>query len=183
VIVFAQKGFFNSKVAEIARLAGVADGTIYLYFKNKDDLLISIFEDKMKEVIFRFRQGLAAEKEVRGRLACLIRMHLTEFQANPDLAAVFQVELRQSSRFMREYEKVELRAYLDLIGEIIEQGQQAGVFRRDIPLRLVKGFIFGALDEVVSTWVLAGKSYALEPLVEPLVELFLRGIQKPGGAS
>lgn len=176
VKVFAQKGFFNSKVAEIARLADVADGTIYLYFKNKDDLLIRLFEDKMQLVIAKFRNGTQEHSDARERFAKLIRMHLEEFQNNPDLAAVFQVELRQSSRFMREHDKVQLKGYLDLIGEIIEHGRQEGIFRRDIPLGLIKRFIFGALDEVVSTWVLAGRHYPLEPLTEPLVELFLRGI-------
>ncbi len=164
-------------MAEIARLADVADGTIYLYFKNKDDLLIRLFEDKMQLVITKFRDGTQEEPDARGRFAKLIRMHLAEFQANPDLAAVFQVELRQSSRFMREHDKVELKGYLDLIGEIVESGQQAGIFRQDIPIGLIKRFIFGALDEVVSTWVLAGRHYPLEPLTEPLVDLFLRGIQ------
>jgi TetR/AcrR family fatty acid metabolism transcriptional regulator len=177
VKVFAQKGFFNSKVAEIAHLADVADGTIYLYFKNKDDLLIRLFEDKMQLVIAKFRSGTREHSDARERFAKLIRMHLEEFQNNPDLAAVFQVELRQSSRFMREHDKAQLKGYLDLIGEIIEHGQQEGIFRRDIPLGLIKRFIFGALDEVVSTWVLAGRHYPLEPLTEPLVELFLRGIQ------
>ena len=178
VKVFAQKGFFNSKVAEIARLADVADGTIYLYFKNKDDLLIRLFEDKMQWVIARFREGTLKETDARARFAKIIRMHLAEFQANPDLAAVFQVELRQSSRFMREHDKLQLKGYLDLIGEVIESGQQQGIFRQDIPLGLIKRFIFGALDEVVSTWVLAGRHYPLEPLTEPLVDLFIKGIQQ-----
>ncbi len=177
VKVFAQKGFFNSKVAEIARLADVADGTIYLYFKNKDDLLIRLFEDKMHMVITKFREGTQEHSDPRERFARLIRMHLAEFQANPDLAAVFQVELRQSSRFMHEHDKVQLKGYLDLIGEIIEYGQRAGIFRCDVSIGLMKRLVFGAMDEVVSTWVLAGRHYALEPLTEPLVELFLRGIQ------
>jgi TetR/AcrR family fatty acid metabolism transcriptional regulator len=164
-------------VAEIARLADVADGTIYLYFKNKDDLLIRLFEDKMQLVITKFRDGTRGHSDAGERFAKLIRMHLAEFQANPDLAAVFQVELRQSSRFMREHDKLQLKGYLDLIGEVIEHGQQEGTFRRDLPLGLIKRLIFGALDEVVSTWVLAGRHYPLEPLADPLVELFLRGIQ------
>ena len=176
--VFAQRGFFQSKVSEIAREAGVADGTIYLYFKNKDDLLISIFEVKMQEVISRFRDAIVDVDDAPSRLRCLIRMHLAEFQAHPDLAAVFQVELRQSSRFMREYKKGELKQYLDLIGEIVEQGQQEGSFRSDVPMGLTKRLIFGTLDEVVSTWLLAGKRYDLESLAEPMVDLFMRGIWK-----
>jgi TetR/AcrR family transcriptional regulator, fatty acid metabolism regulator protein len=176
--VFAQRGFFQSKVSEIAREAGVADGTIYLYFKNKDDLLISIFEVKMQEVISRFREAIVDVDDARSRLKCLIQMHLAEFQAHPDLAAVFQVELRQSSRFMREYKKGELKQYLDLIGEIVEQGQQEGLFRSDIPMGLTKRLIFGTLDEVVSTWLLSGKRYDLESLAEPMIELFMRGIRQ-----
>lgn len=175
--VFARKGFFQAKVAEIAREAGVADGTIYLYFKNKDDLLISIFEEKMREIISRFQQAISKQIDACSRLRCLVRMHLAGFQDYPDLAAVLQVELRQSSRFMREYEKVELRQYFDLIGAVVEQGRQEGVFRTDLPTGLTKRLIFGALDEVVSTWVTAGGSYDLEALAEPLMDLFMRGIQ------
>jgi TetR/AcrR family transcriptional regulator, fatty acid metabolism regulator protein len=176
--VFARTGFFQSKVSEIAKEAGVADGTIYLYFKNKDDLLISIFEVKMQEVISRFREAMIEKDDAHSRLRYLIQMHLAEFQANPDLAAVFQVELRQSSRFMREYKKGELKQYLDLIGEILEQGQREGLFRSDIPLGLTKRLIFGTLDELVSTWLLSGKRYDLESLAEAVVDLFMRGIRQ-----
>jgi len=183
VAVFAEKGFYQARVSDIARMAGVADGTIYLYFKNKDDLLISIFEEKMKEINVKFREALASETDPRSRFRKLIAMHLAGFQAYPDLAAVLQVELRQSSRFMREYKKVELKNYLDLVGEVVRHGQDHGVFRSDVPLGLIKRLIFGALDEVVSTWVLAGRPYDLESLTDPLVTLFLNGLGKPGVAD
>ncbi len=176
VRVFSQKGFFQSKVSEIAREAGVADGTIYLYFKNKDDLLTSIFAIKMKEVITTFREAISLEKDAVSRFKCLIHMHLAAFQAYPELAAVFQVELRQSSRFMREYEKDELRQYMDLIGEIVEQGQREGTLRPELQVGLVKRLIFGTLDDIVSTWVLAGMHYDLESLAEPVTDLFFHGI-------
>jgi TetR/AcrR family fatty acid metabolism transcriptional regulator len=176
VKVFASKGFFQAKVSEIAREANVADGTVYLYFKSKDDILISIFEVKMREAIARFREAALREKDARSRLLCLIRMHLEEFQSHPHLAAVFQVELRQSQRFMREYAKSELREYLDLIGEIVEQGQGEGLFRPDIPIGLVKRLIFGTIDEVVSTWVMSGMKQDLDGLALPLMDLFMRGI-------
>ena len=118
VKVFARKGFFQARVAEIAREAEVADGTVYLYFKNKDDLLISIFEVKMNEFISGFHVAMTERPDARSRLLCLIEMHLAAFQADPDLAAVFQVELRRSSRFMKDYPKKALREYLDLIGKL-----------------------------------------------------------------
>lgn len=180
VKVFASKGFFQSKVSEIAREAGVADGTVYLYFKSKDDLLISIFEVKMREAISRFREAALGEQDARSRLERLIRMHLAEFQADPELAAVFQVELRQSQRFMREYAKSELKEYLDLIGEILQLGQKEGAFRTDIPVGLMKRFIFGTIDEVVSTWVMSGMKQDMDGLVPYLVDLFLNGIGERG---
>lgn len=179
VRVFARKGFFQSRVSEIAREAGVADGTIYLYFKNKDDLLISIFSVKMKEIISRFRDAIALERDAASRLRCLVRMHLAGFQSYPELAAVFQVELRQSSRFMREHDKEELRHYFDMIAEILEQGQREGMFRQDVPVGLAKRFVFGTLDEIVSTWVLAGMQYDLGTLVDPVVNLLLNGVGRP----
>lgn len=183
VRIFARRGFFQAKVSEIAREAGVADGTVYLYFKSKDDLLISIFEVKMRDVIEQFREAVSALPDAPSRLARLVALHLGGFQANPDLAAVFQVELRQSYRFMREYPKGELKAYLDLIGEILEQGRREGVFRVDLPVSLMKRFVFGAIDEIVSTWVMSGMKYDLGGAAGQLMELFLTGIAEPPPSS
>ena len=178
VKVFARKGFYQSKVSEIAKTAGVADGTIYLYFKNKEDLLISVFEVEMQALVSKFRSAIAAEKDPPSQLRKIIAMHLSELQAYPELAAVFQVELRQSSRFMREYKKLELKQYLDLIGGIIEEGQRSGHFRQNLPVGLVKRAIFGTLDELVSTWVLAGNRYDLESLADSVTDIFLNGIRQ-----
>ncbi|MCU0588187.1 MAG: TetR family transcriptional regulator [Syntrophobacteraceae bacterium] len=183
VKVFASKGFFQAKVSEIAREAQVADGTVYLYFKSKDDLLISIFEVKMRKAIARFREAALQEEGALPRLRRLIRMHLGELQSDPHLAAVFQVELRQSQRFMREYAKSELKEYLDLIGEIIQEGQNEGTLRSDIPVGLAKRLIFGTIDEVVSTWVMSGMKQDMDSLVSPLLDLFLNGIGKGDAAS
>ncbi|MEJ5301628.1 MAG: TetR/AcrR family transcriptional regulator [Thermodesulforhabdaceae bacterium] len=176
VRVFAKKGFYQSRVSDIAREAGVADGTIYLYFKNKDDILISIFEEKMRTAISYFQQKISQEESALFKLKRFVRVHLELFKNNPELAAVLQVELRQSSRFMKEYKKVELKRFLDLIGDIVKQGQEEGVFRKDIPVSLVKRFVFGALDEVISTWVSSGGRFELIDYADPLSDLFIRGL-------
>lgn len=184
VRVFADRGFFHARVTEIAREAGVADGTVYLYFKSKDDLLISIFEVKMREVIQRFRHSVSDLQDAPSRLRRLVELHLGELQRSPDLAAVFQVELRQSYRFMREYAKGELMEYLDLIGEIVEQGQREKAFRDDIPVGMMKRFVFGAIDEVVTTWVMSGMKHDLSGSAAPLVDLFFQGIKnRPQSSS
>jgi TetR/AcrR family fatty acid metabolism transcriptional regulator len=176
VKVFAHEGFFKAKVSQIAHEAGVAPGTVYLYFKNKEDLLISIFEVKMQDINARFHAAVMEKEDGRSRLECLVHMHLAGFQTQPDLAACFQVELRQSGRFMRENVKGELQRYLDLIREIVEHGRRDGSFRSGLPVRLVTHLIFGTLDEVVSTWVMSGMEYNLVSLTGPLTDLFTNGI-------
>jgi TetR/AcrR family fatty acid metabolism transcriptional regulator len=182
---FARNGYHRARMSDVAREAGVAAGTIYLYFKSKDDLLISIFEEKVQAFISEFRRRLGQVKGAELKLRNLVELHLFEMQEHADLAAVFQLELRQSRHFMSVYPKADLKAYFDLIGEIIEQGQQQGVFRQDLYLGVVKRAFFGALDETVTSWLLAGKTYDLTQMSGPLADLFVRGLreenQKPRG--
>ena len=180
---FARKGYHEARIADVAREAGVAAGTIYLYFKNKDNLLISIFEEKVQRFIQEFRRWLSRQENAELKLRKLVQFHLIEMQEHPDLAAVFQLELRQSRHFMRAYPKVNLKNYFDLIGEIIEEGQQQGLFRKDIYLSAIKKALFGAIDETVTSWLLAGKTYDLTHMAGPLADVFIRGIQEQNRVS
>src|SRR4030065_539419 len=132
--IFSQKGFFNSKVSDIAQAAGVADGTIYLYFKNKDDLLISLFEEKMAEVVADVRERVAAEDGALSRLKIFIENHMGLLLREAGLIEVLQVELRQSNKFMKDYVPVKFLEYLDVISEILELGKRGGTFRQDMKL-------------------------------------------------
>ena len=175
---FAQNGYHQATIAAVAREAGVAVGTIYLYFKNKDDLLISTFEEKVQEFIQLFRLQLGREDSAEDKLRKLIHLHLFEMQQHPDLAAVFQLELRQSRHFMSAYPKVDLKPYFDLLGEIIEEGQEQGFLRKDFYLSAVKKALFGAIDETVTSWLLAGKGYDVTQMADPLADLFIRGLRE-----
>ncbi len=177
VRVFADKGFYNAKVAEIARKAGVADGTIYLYFKNKDEILILIFEEEMERIIATMKQEIAAEKSIPARIGKFIRTHLELVRRNPKLAQVFQVELRQSNRFIKEYTGTKIREYLNIIGGLIEAGQEQGVIRKDVHPGVAKRALFGALDEIATHWVLSHDGrYDLNQSAEQLVHIFIHGI-------
>lgn len=175
---FAQSGYHQATIADVARKAGVAAGTIYLYFKNKDDLLMSIFEEKVQRFIHEFHHRLSQEEDAGVKLRKLVHLHLFEMQDHADLAAVFQLELRQSRHFMSAYPKPDLKGYFDLIGEIIEEGQQQGLFRKDLYLSAVKKAFFGAIDETVTSWLLAGKDYDLTQMADPLADLFIRGLRE-----
>ncbi len=178
VKVFAKKGFYNSKVSEIAREASVADGTIYLYFKNKDDILISLFEEKMELWIQRVGEAVAEVNDPLDKVRAFVAQHLFMIEDQKHLAEVMQIELRQSSKFMRRYVPVKFLEYLDLIGKIIEEGKQAGVIRGDVIPAIAKRAIFGALDEMLLYWVLAKKpKYSLEESVEQLSHLFIDGLR------
>jgi len=180
VKVFAEQGFSQSTISKIAREAGVADGTIYLYFKNKDDILVQFFSYKTRQVFARFREEVDKGDNTIGKLNNLIHRHLEEFQNDRNMAVVYQAETHQSIRLFEEQIKEMSKMYLDIVLEIVEQGQEEGVIRKDLYLGLVKRFILGAVDEVINTWLHSGGKYDLVSMADPLVELFMEGIGTKG---
>ena len=175
---FAKKGFYNTKVSEIAAEAGVADGTIYLYFKNKDDLLISLFEDRMEWVIERLEAELdRAQGDAASRIRAFIQLHFALVVENRDLAEFITVELRQSAKFVKEYKNPKFSDYLRILQGIIEQGQREGSIRADLDARLVSRAIFGSLDEVLLQMTLSrAQSPELEDKVNLISSLFIDGM-------
>ena len=181
--VFARQSFHQSTVAQIAREAGVADGTIYLYFKNKDDILVQFFSFKAKQVFDRFREEVARGADSLAKLRNLIRVHLGEFQRDPDMAIVYHVETHQISRLAEDQIRAMGKMYHDIISDIVEEGQQEGLLRRDLYLSLVKRLILGAVDETIGAWLHSGRSYDLISMADPLADLFIKGIGAPAGES
>ncbi|HYE14675.1 MAG TPA: TetR/AcrR family transcriptional regulator [Pyrinomonadaceae bacterium] len=174
--VFARNGYFNSKVADIARQAGVADGTVYLYFKSKEEILRSIFDRNTSEAIREGRSELEKIADPREKLRRIARHHLERLGADRDLAVVFQVELRGSTKFMEEFSAAGLAEYLGLIRETFEEGQRAGVFRSELNAKLVAKILFGALDEMATNWILSRRRYKLAPMADEVLELFFNGV-------
>ena len=173
---FAARGYFNAQVADVARTAGVAAGTVYLYFRSKDDLLISIFEKTMKEAIAAGRESIATLDDPLAQLRAIARLHLDRMSRDRDLAIVFQVELRQSTKFMERFSATYLRDYLGIIRDAIAKGQAAGSFRRDVNPTLAAKLLFGMLDEMATNWILSKRRYSLASEAEAIVDLFVRGV-------
>ena len=174
--VFARNGYFNSKVADIARAAGVADGTVYLYFKSKEEILHSIFDQNMAEAIAAGRKLIAKLRDPREKLRRIATLHLERLGADRDLAVVFQVELRGSTKFMQEFSAAGFAQYLGLLRATFEEGQRAGVFRSELNAKVVSKILFGALDEMATNWIISKRSYKLEPMAEVVMEVFLNGV-------
>lgn len=173
---FAARGFFNAQVADVARAAGVAAGTVYLYFHGKDDLLISIFDKTMKEAIASGRRSIQDLTDPMAQLRALARLHLDRMGRDRALAVVFQVELRQSTKFMERFSATHLREYLGIIRDIIARGQAQGVFRTDVNPTLASKLLFGMLDEMATNWILSRRKYSLVAEADTIVDLLVRGL-------
>src|SRR6266508_5873399 len=174
--VFAHNGYFNYKVADIAKEAGVADGTVYLYFKSKEEILHSIFDRSMEDAIAHGRKQLENISDPREKLRRIALLHLERLGADRDLAIVFQVELRGSTKFMEEFSAAGFAEYLGLLRKTFEEGQRSGVFRKNLKAKLVSKILFGALDEMATNWIISKRSYKLEPMAEVVMDVFLNGV-------
>ncbi|MCA1563104.1 MAG: TetR family transcriptional regulator [Acidobacteria bacterium] len=173
---FAVRGFFNAQVADVARAAGVAAGTVYLYFRGKDDLLISIFERTMKAAIAEGRDSVSGFADPVAGLRAIARLHLDRLGRDRALAVVFQIELRQSTKFMERFSTTQLREYLGIIRDVISQGQSEGLFKRQVNPTLAAKLFFGALDEMATNWILSKRKYSLASEADVIVDLFVGGL-------
>jgi TetR/AcrR family fatty acid metabolism transcriptional regulator len=174
--VFARNGYFNSKVADIAREADVADGTVYLYFKSKEEILHSIFDQNMAEAIAAGKVLIEKLSDPGEKLRRIAMLHLERLGADRELAVVFQVELRGSTKFMQEFSAAGFAEYLGLLRQTFAEGQGSGVFRKDLNAKLVSKILFGALDEMATNWIISKRNYKLEPMAEVVMDVFLNGV-------
>ncbi len=176
--VFAKKGFFNARISDIAKEAKVADGTIYLYFNNKFDILISVLEEEIGKIIKQIEKAIEQETDPEKMLNIFIEKHLSAMKQNKNLAEVIHIELRQSDRLVKEYRNTSFKQYIDVISEIITKGQELGIYRTDILPDIAKRAFFGALDEVSRIWTTPGNvQYSVEQTSEQIIALFLTGMR------
>ncbi len=181
VRVFAKKGFYATRVSEVAHAAGVADGTIYLYFKSKDELLVSLFEDRVERLLAFMHTELPPVASASEKLRRIIELQLGLLEGERDLAEVITVILRQSTKLMKEYAAPKFSAYLDEIAGVVEAGQASGELRGDVSPHLAARAIFGMLDGIAMTWAL-GKADrgGLVRASGQLAEMVLRGLSPQG---
>lgn len=177
--VFAEKGFFTARVADIADRADVADGTVYLYFKNKEEILMTVIHTAFDAFMSLARTELKKLSDPAERLRRLAFLHLDAMGANRNLAVVFQMELRQSTRFLSEFSHHHMVEYLELVRDAITEGQVQGIFRREMSDKYAANCFFGALDEMVTSWVLSEHDYQLSGAADVVVDIFFNGMRVP----
>ena len=176
VRVFARKGYFSSRVSDIAREAGIAAGTIYLYFDTKEAILITLFREKMAAFVAALRKAIADERDAVVKVRRLVQLHFQMLEADPDLAEVVQVELRQGQKFFRGPATQEIAGYFALIASLLEEGVAAGCFRPDLPVKVATKMLFGAMDQMATSWVLGKRGYRLADTADAVADLFLQGV-------
>ncbi|GEL76810.1 TetR/AcrR family transcriptional regulator [Tenuibacillus multivorans] len=177
VEVIAENGYYNSQVSKIAKRAGVADGTIYLYFENKEDILISVFQEKMGQFIERIENVIVDQESADDKLSALIKMHFRQLAEDPDLAIVTQLELRQSKKMLRLKINEVLKRYLTVVDNILKDGMDQGIFHDHLNVKLVRQMIFGTLDEVVTNWVMKEQKYNLVDQAEEVHFVISNGLK------
>ena len=176
VRVFARKGYYNSRVSDIAKEAGIAAGTIYLYFRTKDDILVTLFRDKMAQFVGSLRKAIAGEPDAVAKLSRLIRLHFEMLEEDPQLAEVLQVEQRQGQKFFRGASSHEIASYFALITSVLEEGVAEGRFRAGLPVKVTTKALFGAMDQMATSWVLGKRGYRLADTADGVADIFLRGL-------
>ncbi|OCS88391.1 TetR/AcrR family transcriptional regulator [Caryophanon tenue] len=177
IVVIAENGYHQAQVSKIAKQAGVADGTIYLYFKNKEDILISVFSDKMSVFTESLQYIIKTESSSADKLCRMIENHFTVLASDAHLAVVTQLELRQSNKVLRQKINAILKDYLKLLDEILIEGMVKGEFHATMDVRLARSMVFGTIDETITTWVMNEQRYSLTELAPKVQTLILRGLQ------
>jgi TetR/AcrR family fatty acid metabolism transcriptional regulator len=175
VIVIAENGYHAAQVSKIAKTAGVADGTIYLYFKNKEDILVSLFEEKMGLYVENLENKISSISSAAEKLYTLVEMHFTNLATDHHFAIVTQLELRQSNKELRIRINEVLKGYLALIDHIVKAGMESGEFNPNLDVRLARQMIFGTIDETVTSWVMNDQKFDLVKLVQPVGQLLING--------
>lgn len=177
--VFAKNGFYATRVSEIASAASVADGTIYLYFKNKDDVLVTIFEEGIERLLTILREVAESDEPFENRIQRIIELQLGLMEEQRDLAEVITVNLRQSSRLLKQYATPLFMQYIDVVADVVRAGQEEGTFRKDLNPRVVARCLFGAIDAILLTWALGeGDPPALRKAATHCSSLFLEGLRR-----
>ncbi len=177
--VFAKKGFSDTKIQDIANECGVAHGTIYLYFKSKDDLFMSIFQENLAELIAYIGSEIQKETSSKGKFKRMISLQLEIIESNPDLTKLILIEFPGTGKFLNNGNIDVLSNYIDLIGDLLDEGIKEGTFSTGIRTEIAATMIYAAMQGVATRWLLDGMSYSLKEIEEQIANFLLKGLETP----
>jgi AcrR family transcriptional regulator len=152
VRVFARRGFHTSRVGDIAEEAGVAHGLLYHYFSSKDEVLETVFRENWSRLLERFAEVEAADEPADEKLVGLVKILLRTWRNDPDLVTVMVREVGRSAHLAAQVD--DIGRGFEVIERVIEQGQAEGLFRAELDARLASWVVYGALEEILTGWVM-----------------------------
>ncbi|WP_274307646.1 TetR/AcrR family transcriptional regulator [Solibacillus daqui] len=177
VIAIAENGYHQAQVSKIAKQAGVADGTIYLYFKNKEDILISVFQEKMGIFVENLQAIIKSGETSSEKLSKMIENHFHVLSSDRHLATVTQLELRQSNKEIRLKINAILKEYLILVDQILIEGMLNGEFNQTMDVRIARQMVFGTIDEITTSWVMNEYRYDLMEQAPKIQQLLINALK------
>ena len=175
--VFSRKDFKSASISEIAQKAGVADGTIYQYFKNKEDLFFSIPIEKTNEFRSQLELHLQGISGALNKLRKFVWYFLYFFKTNPEYGRILMLEMRVSKSFVKTKTYGFLKQSVSPALDIIAEGQKEGVIRTDADIYVLRHLVLGILEHMVSRWLLKGEKYDLLEHHQEVSRILIDGLK------
>ncbi len=175
--VFGGSNFQNASVSDIAQRANVAEGTLYQYFKNKEDLFFSIPAQKTEEFSEEFNLHLQGIHDTFTKIRKLIWYYLYFFKTNPAYARSLMLEMRVSKSFIKSKTYDKTKTFTDKVLDIIREGQEEGRIRKDVDVHIIRELVLGVLEHWVTRWLLKDEEYDLVEHYEEICDLIFGGIK------
>ncbi len=175
--VFAQKGFQEATIAEIAKLAKISEASIYEYFTTKEGLLFAIPVAAASKLFETTDLHLKMIRGSANQLRAIIYLFFSAYKDNPDFAAIIMLILKHNKRFLETEGHLVIRRGIKNITTIVEEGVASGEFKNDTNPYLVRAMIIGTIEHVVTAWLMTGKPDDFMELVNPLIDTIIQGIK------
>jgi len=176
--VFGRKDFKTANISEIAQKAGVADGTIYQYFKNKEDLFFSIPIEKTNEFRSQLELHLEGISGAFNKIRKFVWYFLYFFKTNPEYGRILMLEMRVSKSFVKTETYDFLKQSVGRVMDIIREGQEQGVIRQDTDIYILRHLILGTLEHMVTRWLLKDEKYDLLEHHQEVSRLLIDGLRR-----
>ena len=175
--VFGKKGFKSASISEIAKKAGIADGTIYQYFKNKEDLLFSIPIEKTIEFSHQLDLHLEGILGALNKLRKFVWYYLYFFKTNPEYGRILMLDMRVSRSFVQTETYEFLKQAVGQSMNILVEGRKEGLIRQDTDIYVQRHMILGTLEHMVARWLLKGEEYDLLEYYEGACRILIDGLR------
>ena len=180
--VFAERGFSETTISQISQKARIAEGSIYHYFENKEDLLFSIPEERMENFLSGLQESLEGVEGALNKIRKLIWYHLNFYEKNRDYVLILVQNIRLKPSFTSTRAYALIRDFSRLLVQLIQKGKKEGAIRKNVDSKLLRDAILGSIEHVTIRGSILGRLRKLTPAADPIYDFFVSGIRTHGGS-